>query len=95
MGDVSSLYEKIEYKCIKHNLLFQVHVTPASLITTFLDEGISFFKRSVISTAAILDARNRGYKVGILQSSNVGFNVYKRMEFKRVGTLKVYIYTRE
>jgi ribosomal protein S18 acetylase RimI-like enzyme len=36
----------------------------------------------------LLEARERGYRIGILQSSKMGFNVYRRLGFKHLGQIE-------
>jgi ribosomal protein S18 acetylase RimI-like enzyme len=53
--------------------------------------------RRGIGTAMTLDpmydANERGYKVGVLQSTDVGLEVYRRLGFKEIGIIDWYIYT--
>lgn len=46
---------------------------------------------SAITLRALLDARERGYRVGMLQSSQMGFNLYRRLGFTTCFTIKTYI----
>jgi len=39
---------------------------------------------AAITTKALVDGRDLGYRIGILQSSDMGFSVYERMGFEEV-----------
>jgi len=39
---------------------------------------------SALTLAPLLDARQAGYRIGVLQSSEMGFGVYKRMGFRHL-----------
>jgi len=45
---------------------------------------------SAITLAPLLEARQLGYRVGILQASQRGYNVYRRLGFEDFGNLSVY-----
>lgn len=47
---------------------------------------------AAITLAPLLKARDMGYKVGILQASDLGFNVYRRLGFQDFGKLSVYLW---
>lgn len=42
--------------------------------------------------APLLEARDRGYRAGILQSSNMGYSVYRRLGFERVCTVDCFVW---
>jgi GNAT superfamily N-acetyltransferase len=45
---------------------------------------------AAVTLAPLLDSRKMGYKVGILQSSNMGFKVYQRLGFKELCRMQHY-----
>lgn len=45
-----------------------------------------------VTLQPLLDARQRGYKVGILQSSQMGLGLYRALGFKEYCRIKSYIY---
>ncbi|MGE5375809.1 MAG: GNAT family N-acetyltransferase, partial [Bacteroidota bacterium] len=47
---------------------------------------------SVITLAPLLEARRMGYRIGILQASKEGYNVYRRLGFQDYGKLSVYLW---
>jgi len=47
---------------------------------------------SVITLAPLLEARQMGYRIGILQASEDGYNVYRRLGFQDYGKLSVYLW---
>jgi ribosomal protein S18 acetylase RimI-like enzyme len=40
---------------------------------------------TAVTLAPLLEARQMGYRAGILQSSEMGFNVYRRLGFQKLG----------
>jgi ribosomal protein S18 acetylase RimI-like enzyme len=45
-----------------------------------------------VTLRPLLDARERGYRVGVLESSELGYNVYKRLGFKDYGPIEQYLF---
>ena len=50
---------------------------------------------SAITLAPLLEARKLGYQVGILQASQRGHNVYRRLGFRDIGNLSLYLWENE
>jgi ribosomal protein S18 acetylase RimI-like enzyme len=48
---------------------------------------------TAITMAPLLDARKRGYEISILSSTEQGFNVYRRMGFKKTCEWRQYVWT--
>jgi GNAT superfamily N-acetyltransferase len=47
---------------------------------------------SAITLSPLLEARELGYRIGILQASKGGYNVYRRLGFQDFGNLSVYLW---
>lgn len=47
---------------------------------------------AAITQVPLLDARAMGYRVGILQASELGYRVYRRLGFQDYGKLSVYLW---
>lgn len=47
---------------------------------------------AAITLAPLLDARDIGYRIGILQASSLGYWVYRRLGFQDFGKLSVYLW---
>jgi GNAT superfamily N-acetyltransferase len=47
---------------------------------------------SAVTLAPLLEARRMGYRVGILQASRGGYNVYRRLGFQDYGKLSLYLW---
>jgi GNAT superfamily N-acetyltransferase len=47
---------------------------------------------STITLAPLLKAREMGYQIGVLQASQKGYNVYRRLGFQDFGKLSLYLW---
>jgi len=47
---------------------------------------------SAITLAPLLEARELGYRIGIVQASKQGYNVYRHLGFQDFGNLSVYLW---
>jgi len=47
---------------------------------------------SAVTLAPLLEARHMGYRIGILQASKEGYNVYRRLGFQDFGHLSLYLW---
>ena len=47
---------------------------------------------SAITLKPLIEARKRGYHVGVLQASSMGYNVYRKLGFDDFGKLSVYLW---
>jgi len=47
---------------------------------------------SAVTLAPLLEARQMGYRMGILQASQKGYNVYRRLGFQDFGHLSLYLW---
>lgn len=50
---------------------------------------------AAVSLAPLLEARQRGYRVGVLQSSEMGYKVYQRLGFREVCRMSHYYWQQE
>ena len=48
---------------------------------------------TAVTLAPLYDAKERGYNVGVIQSTEAGFKVYSRLGFKEDGILDMYMYS--
>jgi len=47
---------------------------------------------SAVTLAPLLNAREMGYRIGVLQASQTGYNVYRRLGFQDFGKLSVHLW---
>jgi ribosomal protein S18 acetylase RimI-like enzyme len=47
---------------------------------------------SAVTLAPLLKARAMGYRIGVLQASQTGYNVYRRLGFQDFGKLSLYLW---
>jgi GNAT superfamily N-acetyltransferase len=47
---------------------------------------------SATTLAPLLEARQMGYQIGVLQASQKGYNVYRRLGFQDFGKLSIYLW---
>jgi predicted acetyltransferase len=45
-----------------------------------------------MTLAPLHEARARGYQIGVLQASALGYSVYRRLGFEDFGKLSVYLW---
>ncbi|MHA1986819.1 MAG: GNAT family N-acetyltransferase [Promethearchaeota archaeon] len=50
---------------------------------------------TAITLAPLIEAKNLGYEIAILHSSEMGYNTYKKMGFKEYCTIEMYIWQPE
>ena len=50
---------------------------------------------TAVVLAPLLEAREMGYQVGILQASSMGYNVYRRIGFQDFGKLSLYLWEQQ
>jgi GNAT superfamily N-acetyltransferase len=79
--------------------------TPVGTSQLFLSEGVAGIYNvtcipeargqgigSAVTLAPLLKARQMGYRIGILQASKGGYNVYRRLGFQDFGKLSVHLW---
>jgi len=59
---------------------------------TCLPEARGLGIGSAVTLAPLLDAREMGYRIGILQASKQGYSVYRRLGFQDFGNLSLYLW---
>jgi GNAT superfamily N-acetyltransferase len=59
---------------------------------TCLPEARGHGVGAAVTLAPLLEARRRGYRIGILQASHMGYPVYRRLGFQDYGKLNNYLY---
>ena len=82
-----------------------LHGKPVGTSQLFLSEGVAGIYNvtcmpeargqgigSAITLAPPLEAREMGYQIGVLQASQKGYNVYRRVGFQDFGKLSLYLW---
>ena len=88
-----------------HNYLGTLDGEPVAASSLFLSDGIAGIYNvavleqargkglgAAITLAPLLEARDQGYGIGALQSSEMGFNVYRRLGFHKVCDVTHFLY---
>jgi GNAT superfamily N-acetyltransferase len=88
-----------------HTYLALLDGKPVGTSQLFLSEGVAGIYNvtcvpeargqgigSAVTLAPLLEARQLGYRIGILQASKEGYNAYRRLGFQDYGKLSVYLW---
>jgi GNAT superfamily N-acetyltransferase len=88
-----------------HTYLPLLNGKPVGTSQLFLSEGVAGIYNvtcvpeargqgigSAVTLAPLLEARQLGYRIGILQASKEGYNAYRRLGFQDYGKLSVYLW---
>lgn len=91
-----------------HTYLALLDGKPVGTSQLFLSEGVAGIYNvtcipeargqgigSTVALAPLLRARQMGYQIGILQASQKGYNVYRRLGFQDFGHLSLYLWENE
>lgn len=102
---VSAMYRKLGFDAngAWHHYLGRWHGEAVATTTLFLGTGVAgiYFVFTLpharrqgigaaITLAALQDARRRGYRIGVLGSSSMGYPVYQRLGFQEYCSLDIY-----
>jgi ribosomal protein S18 acetylase RimI-like enzyme len=47
---------------------------------------------SLMTAVPLREARSMGYRIGVLQSTKMGLNVYRRLGFQEYCTISIYLW---
>lgn len=88
-----------------HTYLALLDGKPVATSQLFLSEGVAGIYNvscipearglgigSAVTLAPLLEARQMGYRIGVLQASQKGYNVYRRLGFQDFGHLSLYLW---
>ena len=92
-----------DYKA-QHRYIGYLHGAPVATAALVLDSGVAGIyavatipeaRRKgigrIMTVRPLLEARQSGYQVGILQASPMGYPIYKRLGFRDVGKYRIYL----
>lgn len=102
------LFADLVFELPLRNYLAILNGQPAGTAQLFLGAGVAGIYNvtclpeargrgvgAAITLAPLLEARNLGYHISILQASSVGYNVYRRLGFQGFGKLSYYRWENE
>jgi GNAT superfamily N-acetyltransferase len=105
---VLDMLQKIGINFPWHSYLAQVNGEPVATAAVFYGAGVAGIQMvatlpqwrgkglgAAVTLASLVEARKIGYRVGILQSSEMGFKVYQRLGFKEVRRMLHYAWPGE
>lgn len=91
-----------------HHYLGYLEDQPVSTATVLYSDGVAGIYNiatlpeargrrmgSMMTAAPLIDARNRGYKISILHSTQMGLNVYKRLGYEEICRKVGYVWNPE
>ena len=92
-----------QYKA-QHRYIGFLHGTPVATSALVLDSGVAGIYAvatipearrkgigKIMTVMPLLEARQIGYRVGILQASSMGYSIYKKIGFKDVCKFRLYL----
>lgn len=96
-----------KYKA-QHRYIGSLNGTPVATSALILDSGVAGIYAVAtmkeargkgigrfLTVMPLLEARQLGYRVGILQSSSMGYPIYKKIGFKEVSKYKIYLQSKK
>lgn len=102
------LYRELAYEPQVRNYLALLNGQPVATSQVLFSAGVAGIYNvtclpearnrgigAAITLAPLLYARDKGYRISILQASSMGFPVYLRLGFKDYGKLNIYVWSGE